>query len=118
MNFELKGKVEAVLDAQSGTSKTGNEWKKQSFVIETSGQYPKKVYFTLWGDKTSMLENLAVGAEAEVQFRVESREYNGRWYTDLTASDIKVEGGTADAPPASDAPPMEAPENVDEEMPF
>lgn len=121
MNFTLKGKTTQILELVSGTSKgTGNEWRKQSFVLETEGQYPKKVCFTVWGDRIDQLNALSVGSEAEVQFRVESREYNGRWYTDLTASEIQAVGGApASAGVASDVPAPHVPDNVDEDdMPF
>ena len=115
MNFNLKGKVIQVQDLVKGTSAgSGKEWQKQSFVIETDGQYPKKVCFTVWGDKTEILATLNLGSEAEVSFRVESREYNDKWYTDLTASDVKNLGGVV-APSA----PAPVPDNVDDEdMPF
>lgn len=118
MNFNLRGKTIQVLDLMSGTSKTGNEWKKQSFVIETDGQYPKKVHFTVWGERIDRLQAVSPGAELEVTFRVESREYNGRWYTDLTASDIQIVGGAAAAAgaPGDVPPPPEPPE--EEDMPF
>lgn len=70
---------------ESGTSKSsGNVWQKCGFAVEIpSGQYPRKAYFTLFGDKVSQCP--AVGAKVSVDFDVESREFNGRWYTDLRA---------------------------------
>jgi hypothetical protein len=121
MNFNLKGKTIQIQDLVSGTSKgSGNEWRKQSFVIETEGQYPKKVCFTVWGDRIDQLNALSVGTEADVQFRVESREYNGKWYTDLTASEIQTIGGaSAPAGAPSDVPAPQVPDNIDEDdMPF
>jgi hypothetical protein len=120
MNFNIKGRVTNVLEITSGTSKTGNEWKKQAFVIETEGQYPKKVHFDVWGDRLDQLSGVANGAEVEVEFRVESREYNGRWYTNCTASNIRTLDGAAAAQGApSDVPPPAVPDNVDEDdMPF
>jgi hypothetical protein len=104
MNFSIKGKVIKVLESASGTSQaSGNEWKKQSFVIETDGQYPKKVCFTAWNDRVEDVEKMVAGMEAEVSFRAESREYNERWYTDLTAYEIKLSGeGEAPSQPNAD----------------
>lgn len=84
--MEITGKVIAVLDIQSGTSKTGNEWKKQDFVIETSEQYPRKVCFTLF-NKVDICP--AIGSVVTVSFVIESHEYNGRWFTQVSAWNVK-----------------------------
>lgn len=81
--MELTGKCVAVLDIQSGTSKAGNPWQKQDFVIEVGDRYPKKVCFQLFGDRVNDCPN--VGDEVTVSFDAESREWNGRWFTQLNA---------------------------------
>lgn len=88
----IKGKVIQVLDVQTGTGKNG-EWKKQSFIVETEGQYPKKVCIGLWGDKVNN-PAVVIGNLVEVSVNPESREYNGNWYTDLQAWRIEVVGGS------------------------
>lgn len=86
MALEIEGKVVMLLPEQSGTSgKTGKEWRKQGFVIETQEQYPKKAVFNVWNDTVDAVKQLASGTKVKVSFRIESREYNERWYTDLTA---------------------------------
>ncbi|RYF79095.1 MAG: DUF3127 domain-containing protein, partial [Chitinophagaceae bacterium] len=61
-------------------------------IVETAGQYPKKVCISLWGDKID--ENqLRIGNELNISFDVESREYNGRWYTDCKAWKVSSAGG-------------------------
>lgn len=81
--MQIKGKVKAALPIESGTSKQGNAWQKQTFVITTEGQYPKDVAFTLFGDKVGLCPK--VGEEVDVHFDLSSREYNGRWYSEITA---------------------------------
>ncbi|MBN1927493.1 MAG: DUF3127 domain-containing protein [Prolixibacteraceae bacterium] len=83
--MEIKGKIIQFLPAQSGTSKAGNEWSKQEFVIETDDQFPRKVCFTLFGDKLSLLNGISVGDEVDVSFNIESREYNGKWFHNINA---------------------------------
>ena len=70
---------------QFGQLSTGNNWQKQEFIIETTEQYPKKICAQLWGDKIDQLEKQNIGEMISVSFAVESREYNGRWYTDVKA---------------------------------
>jgi len=94
MAVEITGRVVNVLAPVTGQSKSGSgEWKKQEFIIETQSQYPKKIIFSLWGDKTEQINGLQPGEDVKVSFDPESREYNGRWYTDLRA--WKIERGAA-----------------------
>ncbi|WP_346856783.1 DUF3127 domain-containing protein [uncultured Draconibacterium sp.] len=97
MALSVKGKIEQILKPESGTSKAGKEWSKQEFVIETDDQYPKKVCFTLFGDKVSLVNGLSAGQEVEVSFNMESREYNGRWFHNINA--WKIEKATDDNMP-------------------
>ena len=99
--MEISGKVINILPLQSGSGKNGT-WKKQDFVIETMAQIPRKVCFSLWGDKIDQY-SLKEGDEAEVSFDLESREYNGRWYTEAKAWKVVKKG------PAQSAPPEEEP---------
>ena len=90
--MELTGKIYKILALQSGTGKNGI-WKKQDFILETSAQIPRKVCFSLWGDKIDQF-SLKEGEETEVSFDLESREFNGRWYTEAKAWKIvKKEAG-------------------------
>jgi hypothetical protein len=92
MPLEISGRLVTVLPEQTGNGRNG-VWKKQDFVIELAGPYPKKVCMTAWGDKADALLEASTGDELKVSFDVESREYNGRWYTDLKA--WKIEPATA-----------------------
>ena len=84
MNTEIEGKIIKILSEQTGEGKFG-KWIKQEFIIETLDQYPKKVCFSTWGDKTDILKQLKEGDSVIISFNPESREYNERWYTDLKA---------------------------------
>ena len=85
--MEIIGKLVQVLPLQTGTSKNG-EWKKQDIIIETPGQYPKKVCIAIWGDRINPAQ-LQTGNQLKISFDVESREFNGRWYTDVKAWKIE-----------------------------
>ena len=107
--MEIQGKIVNVLPLQSGEGRNGT-WKKQEFVIETEGQYPKKICLSMWGDRID--ENLIQeGNEVTASIDIESREYNGRWYTDVKA--WKLEGSsTGTAPAASQTPSASSPQEV------
>lgn len=100
--MEISGTVVNLLPMQTGQGKNGT-WKKQEFILETPGQYPKKVCISLWGEKVD--ENrLSAGDKIVASINIESREYNGRWYTDVRAWKIQREsgGGSHEAPPPPD----------------
>ena len=81
MDFE--GKVIQYLGETTGTSKAGNPWKKKEWVVETFGQYPRKVKIQCFGDRADSL-NLEPGRDYILSVDLESREFNGRWYTDVS----------------------------------
>ncbi len=119
--MEIIGKLSELLPEQTGQGKTGNSWRKRSFIIETlDDQYPKKVCIDAWGDRADSLNTLSMGDELNVSFDIESREYNGRWYTNIKAWKIEkkqsaVAGNNAPLPGADDMPPP--PEPTDD-LPF
>lgn len=82
--MEIQGKIIQALPLQQGTSKAGNPWKKQEYVLETFDAYPKKVKFDFFGDRVDQFQ-LSVGDTVTVSYDLESREFNGRWYTDVRA---------------------------------
>lgn len=101
--MEISGKVIGLLPMQTGQGKNGT-WKKQEFILETPGQYPKKVCVSLWGDKVDEFR-VNAGDSLTASINLESREYNGRWYTEVRAWKIsKQAGGNASTPPVGDEP--------------
>ena len=101
--MEISGVVVNLLPQQSGQGKNGN-WKKQEFILETPGQYPKKVCLSLWGEKVDEIK-ISVGDKITASVNIESREYNNRWYTEVRAWKIQKESGsktTSDVPPPSE----------------
>ena len=94
--MEIKGRIIHVLPLQEGVSKAGNPWKKQEYVLETEEQYPRKVCFQLFGDRVDQFP-MAVGEEVVVSCDIESREYNGRWYTTVRAWKVDKVGEQAAA---------------------
>lgn len=89
--MELKGIISAVLDRKSGTSARGN-WMKQDFVLEIPGQYPRHLCFTVFGEEKLKSFDLHKGDAVLVKFDVDSHEYNGKWYNDITAYNVTKEG--------------------------
>ena len=104
--MEVKGKIIAVLPEISGTSKAGNPWKKKEYVLETLENYPKKVHFDFFGERADQYP-LSVGDVITLSFDIESREYQGRWYTSIRG--WKAEKGDAAMAGAPAAPAQAIP---------
>ena len=80
MSLEIKGNLVKVLELQSGTSKAGKEWVKQSFVIDTGAKYNPEICFNLFGqDKVDLLLQFSVGDEVEVLFNLSSSVFGLFW---------------------------------------
>ena len=85
--MEIQGKIIAVLPTRSGTSARGTQWSSQTAVIETQEQYPKKLAFDVINDKIDKF-NIQVGEFLTVQFDINAREYNGRWFNSINAWNV------------------------------
>lgn len=109
--MEVKGKIIQKFDLQSGTSKAGNPWKKQNYLLETLDGFPRKIYFDFFGDRADQYP-LNVGDVINLSFDIECREYQGRYYTDirgwkaekLDPTAANAGAATTAQPPVNDAP--------------
>ena len=102
MAMELEGRIARKLNVQTGTSARGT-WSKQEFVLEyQEGNFPAQVCMNVWGeDKVRELDKYQVGDKVKIAFNLSSREYNGRWYTDVRAWRIEPAGVQQSAPAAA-----------------
>ena len=135
--MELIGKFLKTLPETTGQGQKGI-WVRGGFVIETEEQFPKQVAFSLWGDdKVSIVRNMKQGTRIKVFFSPESREYMGKWYTDLRCFRIDTFNQVAGqqqsstntqyqtpqqakqfTPPASEPMEFTAPQEDDDLLPF
>lgn len=85
--MEIFGKIIAALPERSGVSARGNNWRSITYVLETQEQYPKHLAFDVTNDKITEL-NIQVGESLNVQFDINAREYNGKWYNSVAAWNV------------------------------
>ena len=108
--MEINGKIIQTLPLQSGTSKAGNPWSKQTYVLETINEtYPRKVAFDFFGeDRINQFDSICeVGNTITLSCDVESREYQGRWYTDIRGwKAVPYNPAATPQPAAAPAPPV------------
>lgn len=86
--MDIFGKIIQVLPKQSGVSKSGKDWKKQSYVLQTYEMYPKQICFEVFGDKIDYFQ-IKEGEDITVSVDVVSRMYNEKWFTSVTCWDVK-----------------------------
>ena len=86
-DLKLTGKIIEILPKETGTSKAGKEWEKQTFVIDIGTTYNNQISFGLFGSEK--VENFnkynKVGSDVDVSFNISCREHNSKWYTQLDA---------------------------------
>jgi len=120
--MQITAKIIQILPLQTGVSKNG-EWKKQDIIVETDSRFPKKVCISIWGDKIQPSQ-LVTGNVLVIDFDIESREFNGRWYTDVKASKIEQAGAVNNVIPPTitndysfpEPPPL--PADAPDDLPF
>ena len=110
--MEVVGKIIQVLPAQEGVGRNGNPWKLQGYVLETFDQFPRKVHFEVFGEDKIKNNPCDIDQIVTVSFDIESREFNGRWYTSIRARKIQqgdtTQANAAPAPAAAPAAPAQA----------
>jgi len=117
MSLSIKGKLSRKLSVESGVSKAGKEWKKQSFLVDTGAQYNPEICFQLFGeDKIEILNHHNEGDQVEVSFNLSSKEFNGRYFHNIDAWRIENLGSRSSE--AEEAPEFNAPATEEDDLPF
>ena len=80
--MEITGKVVRLGGLTEGTSAKG-PWRKQDLIIETDEQYPKTVCLTCWTNQINEIQSMVPGQLIKAQIDISSREFNGKWNTDV-----------------------------------
>ncbi len=101
--MEITGKVLKLGNLLTGNSARG-PWQKQELIIETEEQFPKTVCLQCWGDQAAEAAKFEINSVVKAQISIESREFNGRWYTDVRAWRFDNVGQSAPATPHQSAP--------------
>lgn len=119
--MEIQGRIIKVLPAMEGVGRNGDPWKVQPYVLETQGDYRRTVHFEVFGEDRINRYPCEIGQDVTVSFDLESREFNGRWYTSVRAYRIAI--GTQAVPAAQPVAPkpepkVEGAENASSDLPF
>ena len=126
--MEIQGKVIAVLEPQTFVSqKNGNTYVSNVFVLETQGQYPRRIAFKVMGEDKFQQMGIVVNGVYNISFDIESRLWQGRWFTDCQAWRAQRVDGVAEQPQQSPTPapapiptsaPVESEDETKDGLPF
>ena len=114
--MDITGKVIAVLSEQRFSGKNG-EVVKNVFVIEHGGQYKKKAVFSVFGEDRWKQMGVGVGADVQVSFDIDAREWNGRWFGELSAWRVQNVNGQQQASASTSPSPAQQPQVQQSETP-
>lgn len=87
-----------LLPIEQGTSERGKAWKRTTAVFETVEKFSKKVAVTFLDNLADVIHKYKPGHLLKVKMDAESHDYNGRWYTELRAWQVR---------PAYEVPPID-----------
>jgi hypothetical protein len=122
IKMEIRGKIIAVLPPQEGISgRTGNPWKKQEYVLEMQDKFPRKICFQIFGEDRINQAAIQEGEELTVHIDIESQEYQGRWFTRVSAWKVERDTAAPVTAPVSNPEPPDFPPPVDSkdsDLPF
>lgn len=102
----IEGQITAILPETRGVGQRG-EWVSQDFVLKTDDNYPKNICFTILGADKIKEANIRIGDVVSIGVNLESRVFNGRWYTSIKAwsvkkkSEARQQQSTPTPPPSS-----------------
>ncbi len=123
--MEIQGKIIAILPANSGVSKSGNQWTSQEYVLETQGNHKTKMCFSVFGEDRIKQFDIKQGEEVIARFDIDAHEYNGRWYNKISVYNINhvvqnkmQHTPTASVPPSPNLFPTEKPSDGADDLPF
>ena len=123
--MEITGNIIVVMPAQSGVSaRTGNTWMTQEYVLEIPGSFPRHMCFRIFGEDRIKQFAISQGdMNVTIQFDIDAREYNGRWFNDIKCYNV-IKAAVQQAPPAQQqtaAPataPFPPPQQNNDDLPF
>lgn len=111
--MEATGRIIAVLPAMSGVSqRTGNNWCAQTYVLETTEQYPKRIPFEVFGEDRIKEFGIQLGEEITIRFDVDGREWNGKWFPKISCFGVSRQNNQPQPQTGPQPQPVPQPQQV------
>lgn len=118
MTYKASGRLHKIFDTEQKSA----SFSVRDFVIEIADdKFPQMVKFQLTQDKCELIDNYSEGDEITVDFDLRGREWNDKYFTNLSAWRIELAGAQDDAPKEATAAantPSFASNDFDDDIPF
>lgn len=108
MTFNATGKIVKAFEKKSGVSQAGKEWASQDFLLQEKDS-ENVLFFNVFGEENLSNYNLEEGTDVSIIFDVRSREWNGRYYTELRCRQCYVQSRALNTKPVAQTATNEAP---------
>lgn len=122
MSLEIQGRLAQKLQQESGVSKAGKQWSKQGFVVQLEGKYPRDLQIDVFNntEMTTFINDTSIGTVLKCNINIDSKEFNGKWYHNVTLWKAEVVRGEENVPePIAQNPPNQIDGTGDDsDMPF
>ena len=104
----FQGIIKKKLPMQTGTSQRGNQWSKQTYVLEydSNSEHPKQIASDLMNDKITSF-NIIEGECICAEIDFTTNEFNGRIFNNVNCWKVTRPAAQAAAQPVQPAPPNE-----------
>ena len=98
--YEATGKLKMICEVQAFAS----GFTKREFVVTTANdKYPQDIKFDGVKEKCAMRDSCKTGDDVQVSFDIRGREYNGKYYVDLSCWKLQAADGSSSPAPSDQA---------------
>ena len=117
---QLQARFVRILETKEGTSKKGDPYKFLMFLVSTEGQYPKNIALSCGIKAASYVEKLRTGQMVDFDYDLDSKEFNGKWYTSANVYRVNAQEGGQQYPqaPESQRGSQASASNDEDQLPF
>ena len=95
--MEITGTITLTMNERTGQKQDGSTWKTMDFLLEVTpknqfeANNPQMVVFTVSDGLNNRCERVKkmLGLECKVWYNFAASEYNGRWFNNIRATEIR-----------------------------
>ena len=87
--MKIKARIKKIMEVQKGTSKSGHEWKRQDFIVNQFTPFKDELCCSIFNDNISLMANRKEGETVELELTIKSREWNGKYFTNVNCDMIR-----------------------------
>ena len=86
--MKIKARIKKIMEVEKGTSKSGHEWKRQDFLVNQFTPFKDELCCSIFNDNIGLMANRKEGETVELELTIKSREWNGKYFTNVNCDMI------------------------------